>query len=254
MPSIYNGTNGHGSIVWGGTAFASYGIVTGEAPAFDKPNRKQTVFNVPNRNGSVLFQQNAFEDVVRSYNIWIDEQTETESGGGTSGTLAERVSAFTAMLYSKTGYQELTDCFEPDIYRLAYFSGGNDFSNELTMYGKTTLSFTCRPERFLNSGKEAVTVTNGSTMTNPTLFPSKPLIHIEGTGSFEVAINGVAIVASVTDYINIDCERMNAYRTASENMNDRISGAFPNLASGSNTIAIVGAPTLVQITPKYFTI
>lgn len=255
MPDLLNDANKRGLIVWGGAQSSDYGIVVESCPAFDKPKRKMSVFNVPNRNGSVLFQENAFEDVVRNYNIWIDEQTVEDSGGVESGTLAERVSAFTAMLYSKLGYQELSDNFEPDIFRLAYYSGGKDISNELTMYGKTTLSFTCRPERFLKTGKTAVTVANGDTMTNPTLFPSRPLIHIEGTGNITVMIGGVGITATgVVDYINIDCERMNAYREPSENMNSHIQGTFPNLLSGTNTITITGTTTLVQITPKYYTI
>lgn len=254
MPDLFSDINKRGLIMWGGEASTNYGIVVGEAPVFDKPRRKQTVFNVAGRNGSVLFQENAFEDTTRSYSVWLDEHTEEDSGGGETGRLDQRVSDFTAWLFSKKGYQELSDNFEPDIYRLAYYSGGNDVSNELIMYGKSTLTFTCRPERFLNSGKDPVTVSNGNTMTNPTKFDAKPLIHIEGTGSVIVEINGVGIVATVSDYINIDCERMNAYRLPSENMNQYIQGTFPTLTSDINTVTITGVTTLVQITPNYFTI
>ena len=133
MPNLLEDANKQGLIVWGGVQSTDYGIVVRDCPAFDKPKRKMSIFNVPNRNGSVLFPQNAFEDTSRTYNVWIDEQTVEDSGGGISGTLAERVSAFTAMFLSKVGYQELSDNFEPDYFRLAYYSGGNDFSNELTM-------------------------------------------------------------------------------------------------------------------------
>ena len=186
--------------------------------------------------------------------IWIDEQTEEDSGGTETGRLDQRVADFTAWLYSVKGYQELSDNFEPDYYRLAYYSGGNDVSNELITYGKSTLTFTCRPERFLVSGKTPVTVVNGDTMENPTLFVAKPLIHIEGSGNVIIAINGVGMTATVDDYINIDCERMNAYRLPSENMNAYIQGTFPTLKSGVNAITITGTTTLVQITPNYFTV
>ena len=254
MPNLFDDLNKRGLIKWGGVQSSDYGIVVQDCPAFDKPRRKQTVFNVAGRNGSVLFQEDAFEDTTRSYNIWIDEQTEEDSGGTETGRLDQRVADFTAWLFSKKGYQELEDNFEPDFYRLAYYSGGNDVSNELIMYGKSTLTFTCRPERFLISGKTPVTVTNGAIMTNPTLFASKPLIHIEGSGNVTIEINGVGMTAVIDDYINIDCERMNAYRLPSENMNAYIQGTFPTLASGANTITITGTTTLVQITPHYFTI
>ena len=254
MPNFLPDTNRQGLIVWGGENSTDYGIVVGKSPAFDKPKRKMTVFNVPGRNGSVLFPQNAFEDVVRSYDIWLAEETTEDSGGEISGTLEERVDALTAWLNSKSGYQELSDNFEPEVYRLAYYSGGNNVSNEMLQFGESTLTFTCRPERFLKSGKTAVTVTNGSTLTNPTKFASKPLIHIEGSGIVTITLGGATIGATVTDYINIDCERMNAYREPNENMNDKIVGTFPSLLSGNNTISIDGTTTLVQITPNYFTI
>lgn len=240
-------TNRQGLLVWGGEASADYGMVIAEAPAFDKPVKRTDVFAVPGRNGSILFQDGSFEDVTRSYNVWIAERT---------GNLADRINAFTAWLYSKSGYTRLEDNFEPDVYRLAYFSGSNDISNELTQYGQTTLTFTCRPERFLKSGEDPVSVTNGDKLTNITRFASKPLIHIEAAGTVNVTINGITVTATVTDYINIDCERMNAYRLPSENLNDKITGAFPVIVPGTNSVGITvtGTLTAVTITPRYFTI
>lgn len=252
MPNFYDDINGRGSIIFGGGASTDYGIVISEAPTFEQPKRKTTVFNIPGRNGSVLFQQNAFDDVTRSYNIYILPVMSVDSGGSESGSLAETVNAITSWLNSKTGYQVLTDNFEPDVYRLAYYSGNNNITNELTQYGATTLTFTARPERFLVSASEPVTVINGSTLHNPTLFTSKPLIYLEGSGIYTIKINDIGITADVDDYIYIDCERMTAYRTSSENMNNKIGGTFPSLVPGNNSIALVGTPTLATVTPNYF--
>ena len=242
-------------ITYDGVASTDYGIVVSEAPVFERPNRKQTIIQVPGRNGSVIFPEDAWEDVVRSYNVWLSENVTEDSGGDKSGYLVEYVDAFEAFLNSKKGYVRLEDSFEPDIYRLAYYSGGDAFSNEMTQYGRATLRFTCRPERFLKSGETPVSVTNGATLTNPTRFASKPLIHIEASNeTISVSIGGKTITAEVTDYINIDCERMNAYRLPVENKNDKISGSFPTIPSGSNTIGITGTYTKVEITPQWFTV
>ena len=244
-----NGTNTQGVIVYGGVDSSNYGIVVGESPAFERPNRKQTIIQVPGRNGSVLFQENAWEDVTRTYSVWLDEDIANNK------SLADKVNDYQAALNSLTGYQMLTDNFEPDVYRLAYYSGGDQFTNEMTQYGRANLRFVCRPERFLVSGADAVEVDNGDTLINPTLFASKPLIHIEASNeTISVSIGGKTITAEVTDYINIDCERMNAYRLPVENRNDKISGTFPTIPSGSNTIGITGNYTKVEITPNYFTI
>lgn len=249
------GVNTQGVITYDGVASTDYGIVVSEAPVFERPNRKQTIIQVPGRNGSVIFPEDAWEDVVRSYNVWLSENVTEDSGGDKSGYLVEYVDAFEAFLNSKKGYVRLEDNFEPDIYRLAYYSGGDAFSNEMTQYGRATLRFTCRPERFLKSGETPVSVTNGATLTNPTRFASKPIIHIEASNeTISVSIGGKTITAEVTDYINIDCERMNAFRLPVENKNDKISGSFPTIPSGSNTIGITGSYTKVEITPNWFSI
>lgn len=248
MPKLFDSsTNKQGVIVYGGESSGNYGMVVAEAPAYERPKRKETIYTVPGRNGVIVFQDDAWEDVTREYSVWLAE------GDGTS--LAQKVDAFEAWLNSKKGYQRLEDNFEPDVYRLAYYSGGDGFTNNLTQYGEASLHFTCRPERFLISGETPVTVTDGSVLTNPTKYASKPLIHIEADNqTVSVTINARTITALVSDFINIDCETMDAYRLPVENKNSNISGSFPTIAPGNNTVAITGNASLVTITPRYFTI
>lgn len=248
MPKLFDSsTNKQGVIVYGGESSDNYGMVVAEAPAYERPKRKETIYTVPGRNGVIVFQDDAWEDVTREYSVWLAE--------GDGASLAQKVDAFEAWLNSKKGYQRLEDNFEPDVYRLAYYSGGDGFTNNLTQYGEASLHFTCRPERFLVSGETPVTVTDGSALINPTKYASKPLIHIEADNqTVSVTINGKTITALVSDFINIDCETMDAYRLPVENKNSNISGSFPTIAPGNNTVAITGNASLVTITPRYFTI
>lgn len=248
MPKLFNdGTNRQGLIVYGGEASSDYGMVVAEAPAYERPKRKETIFTVPGRNGTILFQEDAWEDVTRSYKVWLAEEQ--------NDSLVEKVDALEAWLNSQNGYTRLEDNFEPDVYRLAYYSGGDEFSNNMTQYGEANLNFTCRPERFLKSGETAIAVTNGSTLTNPTKYASKPLIHIEAdTEIVSITINGKTITAEVADYINIDCDRMDAYRLVAENRNNKISGTFLTIPPGENVITVTGTASLITITPNFFTI
>lgn len=239
-------TNKQGLIVYGGEASSDFGMVVSEAPSFEKPKRKSTVFTVPGRNGSILHQENAFEDVTRSYKVWVSE--------GVNESLPSKVTAISEWLYSKIGYQRLEDSFEPDVFRLGYYNGGSDFSNEMLQYGETTLSFTCRPERFLKSGEDVIEFHSNDIIYNPTRFEAKPLIHIEGSGAITINVNGLAMVCAVSDYINIDSDRMNAYRLPSENKNGSISGTFPTLKMGDNIITLSGNVTKATLIPRYYTI
>lgn len=245
---LNSGTNKQGLIVYGGVSSTNYGIVVSEAPSFDKSTRKRTIYNVPGRNGSVLFEEDAFEEKQRNYRVFLSDNK--------ISNLSEVVTNFTNWIYSQKGYQKLEDSFEPDIFRLAYFVGGNDISNEMMQAGETTLSFMCRPERFLRSGDQEIEISNGDSLINPTNFSAKPLIYIEVASeeTVTVSIGGKSIVANVDDYIYIDVERMNAYRLPTENMNSEVSGTFPTIDPGSNGIGITGTVTKVTIIPRYYTI
>ena len=258
MPNLFDeDTNTQGVIVYGGESSDDYGMVVAEAPAYERPKRKQTIYNVPGRNGSIIFQEDAWEDVNRSYKVWLAEDG--------NDTLVEKVDAFEGWINSQNGYVRLEDNFEPDVFRLAYYSGGDGFSNNLTQYGEATLNFTCRPERFLKSGETVITFTeSGSSITNPTKFISKPLIRIQASGKFNIAIDSIGsvrneITATVDDYLYIDCGSMNAYRQPNEYQNNKISGDFPVIYPGTNYIYIslvssTGTFTNLQVTPRYYTI
>ena len=247
MAELFNQTtNRQGLLVYGGEASSDFGMVIAEAPTFERPTRKQNAYDIPGRNGAVIIQQNAWNDVTRSYKVWLTKTGEED--------LATCVSNLEAWLNSKNGYQRLEDNFEPEIYRLAYYGGGVNVSNNLTQYGEATLNFVCRAERFYKDAEHPIGVTNGDKLNNPTRFASKPLIHIEGSGTVTIAFGGATMSATITDYINIDCETMNAYRLPAENMNNKISGNFPTLLPGINLIATTGTVTKVEITPRYFTI
>ena len=247
MAELFNEiTNRQGLLVYGGEASSDFGMVIAEAPTFERSTRKQEVFNIPGRNGSVIIQQDAWNDVPRSYKVWLTKTGEED--------LATSVDALLGWLNSKKGYQRLEDNFEPNVFRLAYYSGGSNFENHLTQYGNGTLTFTCRAERFYKDAEHPIEVTNGDKLNNPTRYTSKPLIHIEGTGAVTIAFGGATMSATLTDYINIDCDAMNAYRLPAENMNNKISGTFPTLQPGINTIGLTGSVTKVVITPRFFTI
>lgn len=247
MPKLFNEvTNRQGLIVYSGGASTNYGIVVREAPAYEKPKKRLQVFNVPGRNGSVIIEDKSFDDVPRNYEVWLSDNAELD--------LTSLVYKVGEWLFAPSGYQRLEDSFETNVFRLAYYSGGDEITNELTMYGKTTLKFTCRPERFYKEGEIEKEVSNGDFIFNETAYESKPLIHIEGTGAVSISISGVTMNATVTDYINIDCESMNAYRLASENKNDKISGSFPLIKPGKNAIATTGTISKVTIIPRFYTI
>lgn len=223
-----------------------FGIVVEKAPNIIRPTRKVTKFSVPGRNGDIVMQQDAWENYEQTYDIWTGEDQ--------NYTAQQRFAEIASILNSSSGYCRLEDDFEPEIYRMAAFNGPMDAENILNKYGRVTLSFDCRPERFLKSGEIPKTVTTGTTLVNTTRFSSKPLIKVTGSGNGILTIQGQQLdITGMVDFLYIDCDAMDVYRLPSENRNSLMTGVFPKLLPGNNVVTFTGFDS-VEITTRLFTI
>lgn len=216
------------------------------APHIIRPTRKGTVTPIPGSSRELVEMEDAWESYDQPYSMFV--------GDGTPDSIQEALNEVARVLY-KTGLQVLLDDYEPDYFRLAYYQGPFDVENRYTRLGKFDITFRCRPERFLISGNEAITVSSGDTLINPTAFAAKPLIHIEGSGSGTVTVAGTVMsFTGLVDFVNVDCDKMDVYRQPAENKNNLMTGNFPVLPSGENTISFTGGITSVTITPRYWVI
>ena len=111
-------------------------------PAIRKPARKFRQYNIPGKNGDVFFQDDAFENVIVSYQVYATDEY------GDAQTAWKEMAA---ILYKK-GYQRLQDTYDDDHFRKAVFNGPIDVENSWNTHGRATLEFNCRPERYLKDG------------------------------------------------------------------------------------------------------
>ena len=176
MPKLYDMTTDRdGFFVFGGENSKDFGVVIAEAPTFNHAQRKGAAFDVPGRNGAIIRQQKAWNNVPQAYKIWIAAEHDYE--------LPEKAAALAAWLNSLEGYQRLEDSFMPGVYRLAYYNGGQEITNNFMQYGEATISFNCRPEYFQKDGEQPRPLTSGEPIYNPTRFDAASLLHIEGSGT-----------------------------------------------------------------------
>ena len=231
------------TITFGGDVIPAY-IATD--PKIIRPTRKMTVTQIAGSNREFVTMEDAWETYDQPYSLYV--------GDGTEDNIQETIQDVARILY-KDGWQKLEDDFETDTFRLAYYQGPFDVENRYTRLGRFDITFRCRPERFLNSGETPVTVASGGKINNPTAFKSKPLIKITGSGSGTLTVAGTTMsFTGITDYLYIDCDKMDVYRLASENKNNLMTGEFPVLQSGENLISYTGGITSAIITPRYFVI
>lgn len=199
---------------------------------------------IPGRNGSVRLDTQRYADVPHSYDLICYDRAE------------QHLKELRAFILSLIGYKRLEDSYGSDYYYVACFDG--KFEPVLSrdrQKAKIKLEFTRKPERYLKIGEEAITLTEDSTIINPTLYQSKPVIKAYGGSGFSVNGNAVSI-SSNTDYVAIDSESMECY-FMDQPMNTHVTlpnNTYPVLQSGTNVFDLTNGTTKLEIIPRWYTL
>lgn len=223
---------------------SDFDIYIFEKGTYNSPERSVTEQAIPGRNGTLVLDNGRFNNIEVVYQGIIVDDFEVN------------IEAARNFLASQQGYVKIRDSYRPDEYRLGVYSSGLDVkvSSSGSKYGKFNIRFNCKPQRFLVDGDVPITMSSGDTLTNPTLFPSRPLIHVVGTGT--VSVNDIEMTISGSqEYTDIDCDLMDCYAEG-VNLNKFVSidgDEFPELVPGEN-ILVYDGPSAVQITPRWWII
>lgn len=172
-------------LTFGGINSKDYGVYIEGESAFNAPQRDVELIEIPGRNGAYVHDMGRYSNIEVSYPAGLFGHSESE--------FAEKISNFRNAICSKKGYQRLTDDYNPDEYRMGVYSSGLDVKPAILRAGEFELKFNCKPQRFLTSGDVPVSLDSGDTLTNPTLFESKPLIECKGYGDINIGDKTISI-------------------------------------------------------------
>lgn len=154
------------------------GLVISGGGTFGAPERDAEQVEIPGRNGALTISRNRFKNITVSYSAFLRRD------------FAENAAALRAWLLGGEGYRRLEDTYHPDSFRMARFSGPLEFETGfLNRTGEVTLSFDCKPQRFLKSGELAAAYTAPAVLYNDG-FPALPLIKVMGTGAGNLYAGG----------------------------------------------------------------
>ena len=108
---------------------------------------------------------------------------------------------------------------------------------------------------FFFSGETTSTYTANGSITNPTLFESRPLIKVTGYGTLTLGGEQI-VIAQRFNYVNIDCDIQDCYY-GTQNANSVVtfnSNNFPVLKPGVNNFTKTSNISKIEITPRWFRI
>lgn len=197
---------------------------------------------IPGRNGDILTGGKRLENGVLTYPAFIVRDFDAN------------IRELRNFLLSRVGYVRLVDTYHPDEFRMVYYEG--PFEPDVTERNNAAnfdLEFFCKPQRFLLSGETAASFTGAGTITNPTRFPSQPLIRVYGTGTVGIGSTTITITAANT-YTDIDCALMAAYKgTTNRNAYVQLNTLdYPVLPPGNTGVALGSGISRVEITPRWW--
>lgn len=233
--------------VYSGISTQDSGVYVAPKDIDNAPQRDFDKVEVPGRNGSLIIDNNRYKDGSQGYTgiIYDDEKFD------------EYISMFRNVVLGDSGYRRLEDTFHPDEYRMAYFDG--DFSPKTIRLwhkmGKFEIDFVCKPQRFLKLGEKTNQFTASGLLFNPSMQDALPMIRVYGHGQINIGDYSIYVAQNAYSYIDIDCERMDAYY-GNHNCNNIISleSDFPVLKRDETEITFDSTITKVQIIPRWWTL
>ena len=226
-----------------GTSSTAFNIRVEKWPSMNAPTRIVEKIEVPGRSGDLTMDTGAYSNVTMEYSVNFN----TMQDG-----FFETVRGVMNWLLGSHGYCRLEDSYDPDIYRMALLADQDEFVDYLNIFASTKIRFDCKPQKWLKSGETEVTLTSGNAVTN-NYMPCYPLFKVTGNGTMTVGTNALVISNNSGQTMTIDCETMNCYTgTTNRNADVTVSGDFPRLENGSNTITFTN--TTVKMTPRYWSL
>lgn len=200
-----------------------YGVYAIRRPNIPTPQRRVNKITVPGCDGIFTDDEETYEPI--QFNI------ECNFISSTSEAFAAEARKVRRWLYKEqAGYLNFTD--DPDYYYRTQIILPSDIERTSNRIGVFTISVTCYPYMFLNSGREEIALP--SSITNPTQFIAKPIYKFLGTGQFQITVGTHLLVydfsINVTESATVNTELMLAYDSDGESIiNNLTRGDFADL-------------------------
>lgn len=154
---------------------SDYKVYCSGGGTYSAPARDVELFHVLGRNGDLVVDHGSYQNIEVTYPCWV------------SRSAPHWVGEFRQQLCSLRGYQRIVDPYHPDEFRLGIFQAAFEpnMMNANNDSAEFDVVFNCKPQRFLTSGEEAISITPSALtqyITNPTVFDAHPLLEVYGYG------------------------------------------------------------------------
>lgn len=221
-------------IIWKGVDSSTIeGLMICELPPITKPKMRVQETTIDGVDGSII-EELGYESYDKSLKIGLTYNFDVDK-----------------IIKYFTGEGQVVFSNESDKYYISKIIEQIDYER-LLRFKEATVKFRVQPFKY-KLNESAITLTESGTVTNVGLEYSKPIMKITGSGTVEVLVNGLATFTytfpeNETEVI-IDSEKEDAY-LGTVLKNRTMTGEFPRLLDGENTISWSGNVTSIVVEPK----
>lgn len=237
----------------GKNSLTDFGVYVTGSGTHNAAERDTTTFSIAGRNGDLIVDNGRYKNIQVIYPAFIPH---------TFGAEEQKVRNW---LRTGAAYGKIADTYDTTHFRLGRPVGELTFTPVRPNGANFEIVFDCDPRRFLLAGEQDQNFTNDVwSDTNPTGFPAKPLLILTDVASGLTldfyddesgrTINLTATAAHAGDVV-IDCETQDIYDESTlDNLNTlfTLSGDFPVLGGGLNSVTITGTYTTAIIRPRWW--
>lgn len=211
------------------------GLIISELPTISRPKMRTENIVIDGRDGDIV-EELGYSSYTKELLI----------GLNTKADIDEVMNFF-------TGKGKVIFSNEPDKVYDVIADDKVDYKR-LVKFKKATVKFHVQPYKYLvDEAPFVFNITNQTEVkvSNVGYVPSKPVITLYGEGDVQLLINGISVFSVNIDdeYVVIDSLEQEAYKGLILK-NRQMTGQFPTLKSGVNTISWVGNVTKIKVEPK----
>lgn len=214
------------------------GVAVATMPSPRKAGKRITQYKVKGRDG-VMHTDDGFDNFDMTIRLMLL---------GENATTRQTVNAWadgTGKLFSS---DDSGKCWSASVNREIVW-----YRDEVggKFYDIAEIVFNCQPI-MRETIPTAYTFTSGSTFQSIGDYESYPTLEIKGSGSCTVTLNGTEMAFTglqTSTPVTVDCE--NGYIYKADDTAATMTGEFPRMALGTNTLTIGGGTTQVKITPNW---
>ena len=170
-------------IVYNGKNFNEFGISAIGRGTYGAPARDIEQVHVPGLNGDLLFDSGGFLNATVEYpDCCIDAD------------FPKNFAALRTFLLSNPGYHRLEDSYATEEFRMAEFRGPlspDVHTGRGNRSGTFTLTFNCKPQRYLKEGEREIEIQDWATIKNEWM-PAFPIFKVKpgANGSCWISLDG----------------------------------------------------------------